>query len=422
MALKLNDSVQSLKSIMKRRNLKDEDEEIDSDEIPDVVDSDSGDNDDQNDNFFTETPDEKRIRKAKEHLEFIRKQNADNDEEAEKILRADYEEQSGTRFDEIKIQLSKEFPKPIRYRAHRVAPTCICFGPGCIFSGSKDRTVVKIDYDLSNPNYRKHTLVASTKTEVNSIDYQYSRKVLAVGTNDGEVTIYDIEGNESPIILKGHKKPVTGVVFNQKGIEVFSCSDDLNVRVWDSTNGNILHTLFGHQSSVLGLDFCNVLVSCGADRSVRLWKYREDKQLLFLSKKCLQSIEAISLFNNNMCITGSADEQLCLWDLTKKNPQYVLEHAHGHGNPISAIAAFRYRKLFASGSCDGYIRFWEIKDRKILPLFNVKLEGYVVDMKFSERGDFLAVQISYEERLGRWHPTIKTKQGVYIIKLDHVKI
>ncbi|EAY07330.1 hypothetical protein TVAG_139600 [Trichomonas vaginalis G3] len=406
---------------MKRRNTKEEDEEIDSDEIVDFNPSDTGEKDEQ-DNFFTETPDEKRIRKAKEHLEFIKRQNADNDDEAEKVLRADYEEQSGTRFDDIKLQLSTKSPEPIRYRAHRVAPTCFCFGPGCIFSGSKDATVVKIEYDLANPSFRKHETVALAQAPVNSIDYNFSRKILAVGSADGLVTLYDMEGDETPITLKGHRKSVTGVVFNQKGVEVFSCSEDLNVRVWDSTNGNILMTLFGHQSSVLGLDFCNVLVSCGADRSVRLWKYQEEKQLLFLSKKCLQSIECISMFNNTMCISGSSDEQLCLWDLTRKNPQYIIEHAHGVGNPISAVAALRFRKLFASGSCDGYIRFWEIKDRKIVPLFNVKLEGYVVDMKFSERGDFLAVQISYEERLGRWHPTIKTKQGVYIIKLEAVKI
>ena len=401
---------------MHRRNL-DDDEEIDSDAIPDAVSSDSDDNSEENDNFFApETPDEIKLRKAEEHRKFILAHQGSEEEDIEQVLLRESEEKAGTRFDEIKLEISTKSPNPERFRAHDGFPTCIAIGPNqdYIFSASKDCKIIQVTIR----GQRQKTLIGTASKPVISLAYNPNRKLLAAGSEDNLITVYDIEGIESPLLLKGHRGPVTGLAFNNRGIELFSCSKDMNVRVWDSTNGNIIATLYGHQEEVLGIDFCNVLVTCGADRSIRLWKYMEEKQLLFQSSAIRSPIECISLFNNNMCVTGSQDGKLCLWDLTKKKPLWVTKNAHGAGNWISAVAALRFRRFCASGSCDGFVRFWEVRENKLFELYKVELPGYVNDLKFSDKGDFLAVQLSHEQKLGRWLPSIHTKQGVYIIKLD----
>ena len=124
------------------------------------------------------------------------------------------------------------------------------------------------------------------------------------------------------------------------------------------------------------------------------------------------------MFNQKYCISGSQDSKLCLWDLTKRKPIWIIKEPHGPGNWITSVAALKYRKLCVSGSYDGFIHFWKIENLKLILFYSIPLKGYINEMKFSDDGKFLAIQVSNEQKLGRWLPIIKeAKQGIYIIKL-----
>jgi ribosomal RNA-processing protein 9 len=172
------------------------------------------------------------------------------------------------------------------------------------------------------------------------------------------------------------------------------------------------------------IDFCGVAVSVGSDRTVRVWKYEEEKQLVFHGGGLRASIDCVSLFNDRFCVTGSQDARICLWDLTKKRPVQILRDPHGEGNWVASVAAFRYRMMFATGSNNGEIRFWEVgSDNKIVLRHTVELKGYVNDLHFSDDGKFLAAQVSQEQRFGKWLPAIQeARQGVYIIEIEEVRL
>jgi ribosomal RNA-processing protein 9 len=224
--------------------------------------------------------------------------------------------------------------------------------------------------------------------------------------------------------MKGHKGAVTGLAINVNESELFSCSYDGTVCVWDMDTGNCLSTLFGHEMEVLSIDICGYAVTCGSDRTVRLWKYEEEKQFVFHGGGIRQPIDCVSLFNKRFCVTGSQDGRICLWDLTKKKPVHSIRDGHGPGNWISAIATLRFRKLFASGSNDGFVRIWSVTEQnKISLLYSVEIEGFVNDLRFSGDDGILVVQISQEQRLGRWLSPIQiARQGVYIIHITETKL
>ncbi|VDK32544.1 unnamed protein product, partial [Anisakis simplex] len=55
---------------------------------------------------------------------------------------------------------------------------------------------------------------------------------------------------------------------------------------------------------------------------------------------------------------------VCVWSVAKKKPVCIERKAHGVGedqqpNWIVSVAARRYTDLIASGSCDGFVRFWK---------------------------------------------------------------
>ena len=56
---------------------------------------------------------------------------------------------------------------------------------------------------------------------------------------------------------------------------------------------------------------------------------------------------------------------ICIWSVFKKKPVCVQRLAHGKsldGQPnwLISIAASKYTDLVASGSCDGFVRFWKV--------------------------------------------------------------
>ena len=80
----------------------------------------------------------------------------------------------------------------------------------------------------------------------------------------------------------------------------------------------------------------------------------------------------------------------------------------------------RYTDLFATGSCDGYIRLWKADTTKqsITPVLTIPMAGYVNSLAFAHSGKFLIAGVGQEHRLGRWESIKQAKNAVYIIPLQ----
>ena len=75
-------------------------------------------------------------------------------------------------------------------------------------------------------------------------------------------------------MLRGHTAEVWGVAFSPDGRLLASGSADSTVRLWQVASRETLKVLRGHEGRVFGLDFSpdgSVLASGGEDRTVRLW-------------------------------------------------------------------------------------------------------------------------------------------------------
>lgn len=91
-------------------------------------------------------------------------------------------------------------------------------------------------------------------------------------------------------ILTGHTDDVTRAIFSPDGSTIASSSLDGTIRLWQVSDGTLIHTLAGHTAGVHSLSFSpdgNILASASDDRTVRLWDTQNGDQVKSLSNSIM---------------------------------------------------------------------------------------------------------------------------------------
>ena len=80
--------------------------------------------------------------------------------------------------------------------------------------------------------------------------------MLASGSVDGTMKLWDASTGKLLSTLTGHAGPVSSVAWSLDGKVLASGSLDKTVKLWDASTGNLLSTLAGHAGSVLSVAWC----------------------------------------------------------------------------------------------------------------------------------------------------------------------
>ncbi|GFF82378.1 LOW QUALITY PROTEIN: hypothetical protein IFM47457_05784 [Aspergillus lentulus] len=147
--------------------------------------------------------------------------------------------------------------------------------------------------------------------------------------------------------LEGHLAYVWSVAFSPNGQLLASGSDDSNVYIWDSATGALQWTLRGHTKSVQSVAFSanNCLLASGSEDktsvnisadSLLLASGSEDKtdlttgRLLQTLKGHLDMVFSVGFLpDGQLLASGSGDKTVRLWNTTTGATQRILE---GHSD------------------------------------------------------------------------------------------
>ena len=264
-------------------------------------------------------------------------------------------------------------------------------------------------------------------------------RFLVSGGRDKALRIWNAKTDALLDTFRGHRDIVSCMCFQKKTRTLFTGSYDRCIKIWNLDEMGYVDTLFGHQSFVQSLDCLRreQPLSSGDDRSVRLWKVESDSQLIFRGHK--RSIDAAVMVDNQNYVSCSQDGTVALWNMNKKRPIAKVENAHprptegemGEGSNggvqhcwVSAIAAFPASDLVATGSSDGFIRFWHanLGGRALTEIAKVEAKGFVNALAFSPTGKYLVAGIGQEPRLGRWERNKDSKNGIFVVDLPNLNL
>lgn len=391
------------------------------------------------DEFF-ETPDEKRVRLAKEYLGKLGE--GKNQTEVQEQLNLDIAEQ--TKRTRMQIE-DVSFGEPRLLKGHNLPVTCVCLASDdrTAFSGGKDCHVMRWDIETGVrdhfPGGRNKFECGGHFASVLSIALSEARQsLLSVGV-DRVVRMWDHRAPRHTVCrdaLLGHAKDTTGVAIEEDGNTFYTTSLDKSLKIWDLRRGRCTETLFGHVSGVTSLDlaFKGRPLTGGDDKTVRLWNIDKETHLMF--SKHIYSVDAVTMVDQERFLSGSQDGNMHLWSNATKKP--LASASLGGSCWFTALGAIRRGNVCFSGSLDGKLRCWRFgrgeaegsvstsKELKGKEGKNLKLSEAAVPLPMPGCVNGIAVgkqvlvcAIGREHRLGRWNYDRAHKNGVLVVPLSY---
>ncbi|EPQ62744.1 BgtA-20840 [Blumeria graminis f. sp. tritici] len=200
--------------------------------------------------------------------------------------------------------------------------------------------------------------------------------LLVSGGCDRDVRVWDMTTGESVHTLRGHTSTVRCLKMFDSTTAI-SGSRDTTLRVWDIKTGLCKNVLVGHQSSVRCLEIKDDIVVSGSyDATAKVWSISEGRCLLTLAGHYSQ-IYAIA-FDGKRIATGSLDTSVRIWDPITGVCQAVLQ---GHTSLVGQIQ-MRGNTLVTGGS-DGSVRVWSLE--KMVPIHRLAAhDNSVTSLQFDD--------------------------------------
>jgi WD40 repeat protein/transcriptional regulator with XRE-family HTH domain len=194
---------------------------------------------------------------------------------------------------------------------------------------------------------------------VRSVALTGDGRLLASGSFDGTVRLWEAEGRQLLATMQGHVGAVWGVALAGDGQLAASASADGTVRLWEVASGRPLATLQGHTGAVWHVALSGdgrLAASGGVDGTVRLWEPPSGRLLATL-QGLVDAVRGVALsWDGRLLASGGVDGTVRLWEAGSGRLLVTLQ---GHTGVVRGVTFSRDGQLMASGSWDGTVRLWE---------------------------------------------------------------
>lgn len=130
----------------------------------------------------------------------------------------------------------------------------------------------------------------------------------------------------------------------------------------------LVATIDCKQGAVRNVRFNNdgqYCLSCGSDKSIKLWNPHRQLMLKTYSGHGYEVLDAHSSGDNSQICSGGMDKSVILWDVASGK---VLRKYRGHVGTVSCVKFNEESSVILSGSVDGTIRSWDCRSRKMEPI------------------------------------------------------
>lgn len=182
--------------------------------------------------------------------------------------------------------------------------------------------------------------------------------LVASGTLEGPVRLWDVASGSDLAQMKGHKERSIDVAFHPDGLVLATTGADGSIRLWDVATHASVAELRGHTGVVSRVRFSTdgkLLASSSNDKTIRIWDAQTHEQLAIIPAGGVVYDVAFSPDGTRLA-AGCVDNTIRLFDVARR--QQVAE-LRGHSAYVHAVAWSPDGTRLVSGSGDSTVRVWD---------------------------------------------------------------
>jgi hypothetical protein len=192
--------------------------------------------------------------------------------------------------------------------------------------------------------------------------------LIASGSVDSKIKIWNIRSNECIKTLEEHNKSVYTLAVLQNGF-LASGSADKTIGIWNK-DYTCIKKIEEHKSSIYSLLALNNkwLVSGSGDRLIKVFDSEDNFKCIYTLEGHNRTVMSIKQLSNNYLVSISSDQYIIIWSFTD---QFRKVKEWDTGSSGYSLCILSNNKI-ASGHQDNIIRIWDTSTMECLS----KLEGH----------------------------------------------
>jgi WD40 repeat protein/predicted Ser/Thr protein kinase len=247
---------------------------------------------------------------------------------------------------------------------------------------------------------------------VNSVAISPDGQILASGSTDGKLKVWNLETKEEIYTLTEHSASVNCVAISPDGKTLVSGSEDMTSIIWNLKTGEFLQRFGGHSKGVTSVAFHptkQILFTASLDNIIKQWDLKTEKKTHTFSRH-LKGVTSLAVSPNGQSIaSGSYDHTIIVW------ANHTLT---GHKGVVRSVAISPDGQTLVSGSDDGEIKVWNLISGELISTLTGHL-GSVLSVAISPDGQTL-VSGSQDKTIKLWNLSTGEEINSVIRHLDAV--
>ena len=278
---------------------------------------------------------------------------------------------------------------------HTGPVSTVAFSPNAalIAGGSSDNTVTIWD---AGSGLLRQTLAGESQP-VYSIAFEPNGRRIVSGGKDGVVTVRDTDSGQRvghplrPEMTYGWDvlPSVLSLAVSPDGTAIVSGNADATVKIWSEGAGTLVHILNGHTDAVTSVAYSadgRTIISGSVDGTVRTWDAASGMPLRTLKTASAQISSVAVSPDGRWLAAGGSGDAVVIWNAT--NLQQV-QKLSTQLSAVNALAFARDGRRLAVGGSDTSIQMWDADAGQLLRSL-AGHSGSIRSLAFSPDGRRLA--------------------------------
>lgn len=228
----------------------------------------------------------------------------------------------------------------------------------CI-SGSSDKTIRIWKGDSETNEYVTSYVIKKHKDSVTALDLHPLENCFISSSKDNVWILHDLETSKTIKICKDHPAPFKSMSFHPDGMMLGVGSDDGNIHIYDMKGQGYKAELNGHTKPVECLAFSEngyYLASVSKDNTLKLWDLR--KVSSFQTVELKQTPKKVTFDYSGKYISVTLGNDIQIYNFQTKNQVTQIQTFSEHTDVVTQTCFGPRTSYLLSASMDKTIKLW----------------------------------------------------------------